>query len=77
MSSAVVTNEMEVLDVKTVVVGLINIFIVKLYQLPSSHAIKSYRLLVAHLEQHYQKPEVFENTSSVRYVVSTLWTTVS
>lgn len=69
VDAMIVTNEMEVLDVKTIVVGLINIFSVKLYQLPSSHASKSYRLLVAHLESHYQKPVVFENTSSIRYVI--------
>lgn len=65
-----IVNEVEVLDVKTVVTGLIKIFKEKLYQLPSSHAIKAYRLLVNHLESHYQKPVVFENTSSIRYMVS-------
>ncbi|KAJ9583770.1 hypothetical protein L9F63_021894, partial [Diploptera punctata] len=69
VDAVIVTNEMDVLDVKTVVVGLINIFSMKLYQLPSSHAVKSYRLLVSHLESHYLKPVVFETTSSIRYVI--------
>ena len=66
-----VVSEMDVLDVKTVVSGLIKIFKEKLYQLPSSHATKAYRLLVNHLELHYQKPVVFDNASSIRYIVST------
>lgn len=65
-----VMNEVDVLDVKTVVSGLIKIFKEKLYQLPSSHATKAYRLLVNHLELHYQKPVVFDNASSIRYIVS-------
>ncbi|PSN43169.1 hypothetical protein C0J52_09893 [Blattella germanica] len=69
IDASIITNEVEILDVKTVVMGLINIFSVKLYQLPSSHAIKAYRLLVTHLESHYQKPVVFENTSSIRYMI--------
>jgi len=70
VDAVTIMNEVEVLDVKTVVTGLIKIFKEKLYQLPSSHAIKAYRLLVSHLESHYQKPVVFENTSSIRYLVS-------
>ncbi|KAJ4432765.1 hypothetical protein ANN_21404 [Periplaneta americana] len=66
---AAILNEMDVLDVKTVVMGLIKIFSVKLYQLPSSHAIKAYRLLVSHLESHYLKPVVFDNTSNIRYMI--------
>ncbi|XP_071440421.1 tuberin-like [Hetaerina americana] len=62
-------SEAEVPDVRTVVVGLIHIFRVKLYQLPSSHAIKAYKLLVNHLEAHYKKPSVFDNVSSLRYKI--------
>ncbi|CAG2062303.1 unnamed protein product, partial [Timema podura] len=61
--------EKDVADVKTVVVGLINIFTSKLFQLPSSHAIKAYKLLVGHLEAHYLKPAVFELVSSTRYLI--------
>lgn len=71
MDANAVVNEVDVLDVKTVVSGLIKLFKEKLYQLPSSHATKAYRLLVNHLEQHYQKPVVLENASSIRYIVST------
>jgi cobalamin biosynthesis Co2+ chelatase CbiK len=70
VDAVTVVNEVEVLDVKTVVTGLIKVFKEKLYQLPSSHAIKAYHLLVNHLDSHYQKPVVFENTSSIRYIVS-------
>nr|CAD7441251.1 unnamed protein product [Timema bartmani] len=64
-----ITSEQDVADVKTVVVGLINIFTSKLFQLPSSHAIKAYKLLVGHLEAHYLKPAVFELVSSTRYLI--------
>ncbi|XP_046387021.1 tuberin [Ischnura elegans] len=62
-------SEAEVPDVRTVVMGLIHIFRIKLYQLPSSHAIKAYKLLVNHLEAHYKKPSVFENVSSLRFKI--------
>ncbi|XP_067006155.2 tuberin isoform X2 [Anabrus simplex] len=64
-----IVNESEVTDVKTTVVGLIKVLKFKLYQLPSTHAIRVYKLLVNHLEAHYHKPAVFENTSSIRYTI--------
>jgi tuberous sclerosis protein 2 len=60
----------EVADVKTAITGLVKIFTTKMYQLPSGHSVKAYKLLVNHLEAHYQKPAVFEMTSSIRYMVS-------
>ncbi|KAG8222544.1 hypothetical protein J437_LFUL004580 [Ladona fulva] len=62
-------SEAEVPDIRTVIVGLIQIFRVKLYQLPSSHAIKAYKLLVNYLEAHYKKPSVFDNVSILRYMI--------
>ncbi|XP_055905756.1 tuberin [Eupeodes corollae] len=59
-------SEGEIQDVSTVVEGLIRIFVVKLYHQPSSHAIKVFNILMGHLEQHYQKPKVFEHVSLVR-----------
>lgn len=63
-------NEGEIQDVTAVVDGLIEVFIIKLYRLPSSHAIKIFNILVGHLELHYQKPKVFEHVNLVRYKVS-------
>ncbi|XP_063234483.1 tuberin isoform X2 [Bacillus rossius redtenbacheri] len=65
----VVTSEADVKDVKTVVEGLIRILKEKLYHLPSSHALRAYKLLVSHLEAHYRKPSVLEYISSIRYSV--------
>lgn len=64
-----INSDNDVIDVHTVVMGLIRILKVKIYQLPSSHAIRTYKLLVGHLESHYFRPSVFENASSIRYMV--------
>lgn len=58
------------LDLRTVVIGLIKIFQTKVHKLPSSHAVRVYMMLVAHLENHYNKPSVFENGSLLRYKVN-------
>ncbi|XP_049853714.1 tuberin isoform X1 [Schistocerca gregaria] len=62
-------SEADMLDVKTVVAGLVRILKIKIYQLPSSHAIHTYKLLVGHLDAHYQRPTVFENCNSIRFMI--------
>lgn len=62
-------NEHDFEDSMTVVNGLIDLFLEKLYQLPSSHAIRIYHILVGHLEAHYQQPKVFENAVKIRYSI--------
>lgn len=69
-NEAFVKNESEIFDAITAVDGLIDVFIIKLYRLPSCHAIKIFNILVSHLEMHYQKPKVFELANCVRYKVS-------
>lgn len=59
----------DVKDVKTAIVGVINILTVKMYHLPSSHVIRAYKLLVNHLEQHYKEPAIFHNVSTIRYLI--------
>ena len=65
-----IVHENEVRDVQRAIVGLTKIFKVKMYTLPSTHAIRAYKLLVSHLIAHYKKPVVFGNTSTIRYIVS-------
>lgn len=62
-------NDAELIDVKTVVSGLVRVFTVKLHRLPSSHFIRVYRMLVTHLENHYAKPVLFETSSHIRYKI--------
>ncbi|KFB51320.1 tuberous sclerosis complex 2 (TSC2) [Anopheles sinensis] len=62
-----VRTEHEVEDVILLVDGLIRLFIVKLYRLPSLHAIRVYSMLIGLLELHYQKPNVLANVSTIRY----------
>ncbi|KAI4456255.1 tuberin [Holotrichia oblita] len=62
-------NEVEIFDVKTVVMGLIKIFTIKIHKLPSSHAVKIYKMLVNFLELHYSKPKLFENCNQLRYKI--------
>lgn len=49
--------------------GLINLFLEKLHQLPSNHAVKIFHVLVGHLEMHYQHPKVFESAVKIRYSI--------
>lgn len=72
-SEAPIAVETDVKDVKTAVVGVINILTVKMYRLPSSHVIRAYKLLVNHLEQHYKEPSIFHNVSTIRYLVSNIF----
>lgn len=69
-SESPIAVDTDVKDVKTAVVGVINILGSKMYHLPSSHVIRAYKLLVNHLEQHYKEPTVFHNVSTIRYLVS-------
>ena len=64
-----VKNEQDIQDVITAIDGLIEVFVIKLYRLPSSHAIKIFNILVGHLELNYQHPKVFEQVNIVRYKV--------
>lgn len=61
---------MDIKDVKTAIEGVIKILTLKLYRLPSNHAIRAYKVLTNHLEQHYKNPLVFQNISVIRYDVS-------
>lgn len=60
-------NEFE--DAIIVVNGLIDLFLEKLYQLPSSHALKIYQILIGHLETHYSQAKVFEHAVKIRYTI--------
>lgn len=62
----------DIKDVKTAVVGVIQVLTTKMYNLPSSHAIRAYKVLVNHLEQHYRDPTVFHQVPTIRYLVGIL-----
>lgn len=68
-SDTPVTKDVDIKDVKTAIVGVIKILTSKIYYLPSSHAIRAYKVLVNHLEQHYKEPTVFHDISTIRYLV--------
>ncbi|XP_039446332.1 tuberin isoform X2 [Culex pipiens pallens] len=63
----VVTSVRDVADIIVLVDGLIEIFGVKLYRLPSAHAIRVFHLLLRQLELHYERPIVFQRVNVVRY----------
>uniref|UniRef100_A0A182MSN4 Rap-GAP domain-containing protein n=1 Tax=Anopheles culicifacies TaxID=139723 RepID=A0A182MSN4_9DIPT len=63
----VVRSEQEAEDIILLVDGLIRLFIVKLYRLPSLHAIRVYSMLIGLLELHYQRPHVLANVTTIRY----------
>ncbi|CAH1986295.1 unnamed protein product [Acanthoscelides obtectus] len=65
-SENIALKEGDVYDINCVVSGLIKVFTHKIFKLPSSHAIKIYKMLVCFLEQHYKRPKLFENCPEVR-----------
>ncbi|CRK93003.1 CLUMA_CG006605, isoform A [Clunio marinus] len=69
LESKITKNENDFEDAIAVVNGLINLFLEKLYQLPSNHAVRIYYILIGHLETHYIYPKVFENIVQVRYTI--------
>ena len=50
-----IPSDDELDDVVACANGLIRLFLVKIYQLPSQHAIQIYKLLVRHAHLHYEK----------------------
>lgn len=62
-------NECDFDDSFCVANGLIDLFLEKLHQQPSNHAVKIFYILVGHLESHYQQPKVFENAVKIRYSI--------
>lgn len=65
-------TDAEVTDIKTVVSGLIEVFIKKIHRLPSIHAVRIYKMLVNHLDLHYARPKLFENCNQPRLMVKIL-----
>ncbi|XP_058838559.1 tuberin isoform X2 [Topomyia yanbarensis] len=68
-NKSIVTSIRDVEDIIVLVEGLIRIFGVKLYRIPSTHAIKVYQLLMRSLEAHYENPVVFQNVNIVRHKI--------
>ncbi|XP_067859557.1 tuberin isoform X3 [Heptranchias perlo] len=56
-------------DVKTAVLGLLEILQTKLYSLPASHASRVHELLISHLQSHYQQLYTSSIASSIRLKV--------
>lgn len=56
-------------NVTFLIEGLIQIFIVKLYTLPSMHAITVFHMLVAHLERYYDRTGAFDHFYEIRFMI--------
>ncbi|KAK7072998.1 hypothetical protein SK128_006156, partial [Halocaridina rubra] len=61
-----VLRESDAADIIAAVAGLIRIFKKKLWELPSSHAIQAYGILLSCLEHHYRSQAVMDGVSRVR-----------
>lgn len=72
-SSIIIKTESEIGDIIAAIDGLVEVFSIKLHRLPASHAIKIFNILMDHLEQHYDRPKVFEQASIVRLKVSLIF----
>ena len=64
-----IPSDDELDDVVSCTTALINLFQVKIYQLPSLHAIQIYKLLVRHAHLHYEKPIYFEFAFATKLAV--------
>lgn len=64
-----IPSEEELADVVACTHGLINMFAIKVLQLPPSHAVQIYKLLVRHAILHYEKPIYFEFAFSTKLAV--------
>ncbi|XP_069576618.1 tuberin isoform X1 [Brachyistius frenatus] len=56
-------------DVRTAILGLLEILQSKLYSLPASHASRVYELLISHLQLHYKNKSSSAVASSIRLQV--------
>ncbi|XP_076003983.1 tuberin isoform X2 [Genypterus blacodes] len=63
------TAESPMEDVKTAILGLLEILQSKLYSLPASHASRVYELLISHLQLHYKNKYSSAIASSIRLQV--------
>ncbi|KAM6972242.1 LOW QUALITY PROTEIN: tuberin [Aplochiton taeniatus] len=63
------TVEPSMEDVKTAILGLLEILQSKLYSLPASHASRVYELLISHLQLHYNNKYQSAVASSIRLQV--------
>lgn len=60
----------DVCDINAALEGLLELLHIKLFRLPSSHAVRVYIILLNHLEQHYKKPTLFLHHPDVRLKVN-------
>ncbi|KAG7486401.1 tuberin isoform X1 [Solea senegalensis] len=63
------TAESPMEDVRTAILGLLEILQSKLYSLPASHAGRVYELLISHLQLHYKNKYLSVIASSIRLQV--------
>ncbi|XP_070684646.1 tuberin isoform X2 [Pempheris klunzingeri] len=63
------TTESSMEDVRTAILGLLEILQSKLYSLPASHASRVYELLISHLQLHYKNKYCSAIASSIRLQV--------
>ncbi|XP_051940785.1 tuberin isoform X2 [Hippocampus zosterae] len=63
------TTESPMEDVKTAILGLLEILQSKLYSLPATHATRVYEMLISHLHLHYKNKYCSAIASSIRLQV--------
>lgn len=62
-------SDTDTADVKATISQMITLFETKIHKLPSSPAVRIYKILMSHLEVHYTRPRVFENCNFVRWQI--------
>ncbi|XP_071965999.1 tuberin-like isoform X2 [Antedon mediterranea] len=56
----------ELMDIRTAVLGLLDLFTSKLMKLPSSHAVLAFHILVKHMQSHYTNHYTSKQAGEIR-----------
>lgn len=62
-------TESDCQDIKILIHGMIKMFTTIMFHSPAVKAVRAFQMLVTHLELHYNKPLVFEQVPSIRFMV--------
>ncbi|XP_077862888.1 tuberin-like, partial [Saccoglossus kowalevskii] len=62
-------DDAQLVDIKTAILGLLQIFKNKLFMLPSIHAIRAFELVSRHAKTHYKNDYHSDLASSIRYEI--------
>ncbi|XP_072035978.1 tuberin-like isoform X2 [Amphiura filiformis] len=69
MPGNIAADDTDLVDIKTAVVGLLELLRTKLHRLPSTHAVRAFELLVTHMQSQYANNYESEIACEIRALV--------